>query len=445
MQLDLIKRHAGAVPRYTSYPTANHFAADVDASTYRGWLAALPSEADLSLYLHIPYCHELCWYCGCTTKATQKYEPVAAYLKRLLAEIAYVGERTPPGARVRHIHWGGGSPSILAPDDIRRLDAALRASFNLDPAVEYAVEVDPRNIDAGKVAALAGIGVNRISLGVQDFDEKVQVAINRVQSYDLTRDVVEAFRAAGVASINIDLVYGLPHQNRRSVTQTILKVLDLRPDRIAIFGYAHIPSRIKHQRLINDATLPDVVERYGQSQRLARMVRSAGYRHVGLDHFALPSDAMGTGQVRRNFQGYTTDACDALIGLGASAISQLPQGYVQNAVAVHDYAERIAREGMASVRGAVLTCEDRVRAGVIERLMCDFEVSTAELRQTFGVAAETVIDEALALAEADPDGLVEMAGTTLRVTERGRPFVRAICACFDAYLGTSEAKHALAV
>lgn len=445
MTPDLIKRYSGAVPRYTSYPTANHFSAAVGPAQHRAWIAGLAPDADLSLYVHIPYCHELCWYCGCNTKATRKYQAVSAYMRPLLAEIAGVGERLPRDAEVHHIHWGGGSPSILAPDDIRRLDEATRHAFDLADDVEHAVEVDPRDMNGAKVAALAGIGITRISLGVQDFDDRVQKAINRLQSFELTQRVVDDFREAGVPSINIDLVYGLPHQTQRSVTETIVKVLQLRPDRIAIFGYAHIPSRIKHQRLIDDAALPDVIERFDEARLLGGIVTAAGYRQIGLDHFALPSDTMGAGAVRRNFQGYTTDRADALIGLGASAISQFPQGYVQNAVAAHDYAERVTRDGLAGIRGAGLSGDDWVRAAVIERLMCDFSFSAHDLRRTFGAAADAVLDHAWSLAGADQDGLVSVDDDLFRITQVGRPFTRTIAAWFDTYLVDGHAKHSLAI
>jgi oxygen-independent coproporphyrinogen-3 oxidase len=446
MSIDLVKRYAAPVPRYTSYPTANHFAPNVGAEMYRGWLAALPAGTDLSLYVHIPYCRELCWYCGCNMTATRRYEPVARYMTPLLSEITRVAALVPRGARVRHIHWGGGSPSILAPIDVRRLDAALRQHFDLSVLEEYAVEIDPRSIDAGKIAALAAVGINRVSLGVQDFAEKVQAAINRHQSYELTADVVCQFRAAGIAAINIDLVYGLPHQTCASVTRTIEQVLALEPDRIAIFGYAHLPARIRHQRLIDTATLPDALERYGQSRRLARVLEKADYRRIGLDHFARPQDTMGGGAVRRNFQGYTTDQATTLIGFGASAISRLPQGYAQNAVAIQTYVERMGHNDLATLRGWELTTDDRVRADAIEELMCDFTLSGDDLVQRYGAAAvEPVLEEVEALLAADTDGLVAGDRHLLRVSDRGRPFVRTICSVFDVYLARSQAQHALAV
>ncbi len=445
MSPDLVKRYAGAVPRYTSYPTAPHFSAEIGAAEYAAWLAALPRNARLSLYVHIPFCNVLCWYCGCSTKAVNRYEPVARYLDSLRAEIAGVARRLPAQHAATHIHWGGGSPNILNPDDILALAEAMRSSFNVEAGAEFAVEIDPRGLDRDRVAAFARAGVTRVSIGVQDFDERVQTAINRQQSFATTQAAVAALREQGIGAINIDLVYGLPHQTRDSVEDTVNKVLALEPSRIAAFGYAHLPQRLKHQELIDEAALPGSVERFAQSNRLAHVMMAAGYVRVGLDHFARADDPLACGPVNRNFQGYTTDTADALLGLGASAIGRLPEGYVQNRVPVADYKRRIAEYGLATVRGFHLSESDRMRGFVIERLMCDLAFPAAELNRRFGDAAMPLIEEAQALIEADHDRLIEPDGEAFRVTERGRPFVRAIAACFDSYLGTKEARHSAGV
>ncbi|HMN38019.1 MAG TPA: oxygen-independent coproporphyrinogen III oxidase [Hyphomicrobium sp.] len=441
---DLIRRYSAPVPRYTSYPTAPYFSPAIGPQVYETWLRALPSDTKLSLYLHIPFCHELCWYCGCNTKAIRRYEPVRTYVEALLREIALVSQFA-GHHRVTHVHWGGGSPNALAPDDIARVGAALRSAFGIAPQAEYAVEIDPRSLSDEQVAAFAAIGINRVSLGVQDFDEEVQQAINRIQSFENTKRAVEMFRAHGVKSINIDLVYGLPHQTRKSVQKTILKVLALDPDRIAIFGYAHLPARLKHQRLIEEKALPGVMERFGQSRRLHRILLAAGYKAVGLDHYAKPTDKLADEEIHRNFQGYTTDSSDALVGLGASAIGNLPQGYVQNAVAAGAYQALVNGGSLATVKGVKLTADDRVRAAVIERLMCGFELSKRELREEFGQDAEPVIADADLLVEADQDGLVMATEDGFKVTDMGKPFVRTICSAFDAYHGQGKAQHALAV
>lgn len=444
---ELLMRHAAPLPRYTSYPTANHFSADIGAATYGAWLEALPAGAALSLYLHIPYCRELCWYCGCSTKAARRYEPVARYLELIRHEIAAVARRLPPGHRVTHIHWGGGSPDILAPSDIIGLGAEVAGMFEIAPDAEVAVEIDPRLLDAPRADAFAAIGVNRVSIGVQDFDEAVQKAIGRVQGYATTRSAVEMFRQRGIASINIDLVYGLPRQTEDSVARTIEQVLTLAPDRIAIFGYAHLPQRLKHQRLIESSALPGPAQRLAQSSRLAERLVAAGYVQLGLDHFARATDSLATRSISRNFQGYTTDQADALLGLGASAISRLPQGYAQNAVAIDDYRRRVEHDGLATARGFALGPDDRLRAFVIERLMCDFAFSAREVSRRFGQRAQPLLREAEAVIEDDRDGLVQRTSDGFRITARGRPFVRNVCARFDAYLDPNVARrgHALSV
>lgn len=447
MNPQILHRYAAPVPRYTSYPTAPHFTPAVGPDTYANWLREIPTGSTLSIYVHIPFCDQLCWYCGCNTKATRQYRPVAAYLDALLTEIGTVAGLLPPGCSTVHVHWGGGSPSILNAYDIRRMADAVATQFSQLPEAEFAVEVDPRHIDKERVAAFAAAGVNRVSVGVQDFDPQVQKAINREQSIETTRSVIEMFRDVGVRGINIDLVYGLPHQTRDSVARTIDEVIAINPDRIALFGYAHLPSRLPHQRLIDDGVLPDTTERFAQANRAASRLVAAGYLRIGLDHFAKPDDPLARGPVHRNFQGYTTDAADALLGLGASSIGRLPQGYVQNSPATGDYRRRVLDGALATVKGRALNEEDRARGLIIERLMCDLVFPAAELKRLFPSSAGSLIEEANALADADADGLVEPepAGQGFRVTEKGRVFLRAICACFDAYLGQGPAMHSVGV
>lgn len=447
MTPDLIKRYAAPLPRYTSYPTANHFSSAVTGKEYAAWLADLPPNAALSLYLHIPFCQELCWYCGCSTKAVQRYEPVADYMVPLNTEIETISRLVPPDHRVTHIHWGGGSPDILKPADIVKVGTALRTKFSVTDDAEVAVEVDPRLLTADQAQAFADIGINRVSIGVQDFDIDVQRAIGRMQSYETTLKAVELFRARGIASVNVDLVYGLPHQTVESVSRTLEQVLTLGPDRIAIFGYAHLPDRLKHQRLIKDADLPGAVERFAQSQRLAQILLDEGYAQLGLDHFARTSDSLATKAIARNFQGYTTDSAEALIGLGASAISKLPQGFAQNAVPVDEYFRRVKDGGLATARGHRFTPDDVLRAYVIERLMCDFAFSWSDLKTRFGARADAIRLDADQIVRNDADRLVEDHADTFRLTERGKVLVRNICAGFDAYLTHDVAKrrHALSV
>ncbi len=447
MRPEEIKRFAAPVPRYTSYPTAPHFSEAVDADVYREWLAALPPQSHLSFYMHIPYCDQLCWYCGCNTKATQKYDPVRRYVEHLSREMDLVAEAIGREHVADHIHFGGGSPSILSPEDIQLIGAKLANLAKYSEHLEFAVEVDPRQVSDERIAAFAEAGVNRLSVGVQDFDIAVQKAINRVQSFEKTREVIEGFRSHGVHSVNIDLVYGLPHQTRHSVEATIDQVITLEPDRVALFGYAHLPQRLTHQRLIPEDALPGIVERFAQANRAANKLVEAGYVRVGLDHFAKPDDRLSCGDVRRNFQGYTTDGAETLIGFGASAIGRLPQGYVQNATATAEYERRVAEGRLATARGHRMTRDDEMRSLVIERLMCSFRFPKDELMQRFGEEAAPLIEDADFLAEADTEGLIEAdgGGDGFRVTDKGRLFVRSIASAFDAYLETKDVRHSAGV
>lgn len=445
MTPDLVRRMSAPVPRYTSYPTAPHFSASVGPMDFGEGLRRLTPSQALSLYVHIPFCAQLCWYCGCNTKATRNTDTIQRYLEHLRTEILMVAALVPGNKPLTHIHWGGGSPNSLSAAQIRSLADTLRKSFHFGPETEFAVEIDPRWLDDDQIAAFADSGVNRASIGVQDFNPQVQTAINRVQSFEMTKRAVDGLRKAGVGGVNIDLVYGLPHQTRDSVANTIMEVIKLEPDRIALFGYAHLPSRAKHQSMIDESTLPDSVERFAQSRRAQRLLTEAGYVTIGLDHFARPGDKLASGEIKRNFQGYTTDKADALIGVGASSISQLPTGYFQNAVPRQDYERRVADTGLATVKGILLTDEDKMRASVIERLMCDFEFSRSSLQNVFGQRAQTVIEEAEQLLASDQEGLVEKTPDGFRVTPRGQPFVRAIAACFDAYLESGNVRFSAGV
>ncbi|MFZ1681514.1 MAG: oxygen-independent coproporphyrinogen III oxidase [Rhizobiaceae bacterium] len=449
MQPDLIRKMSAPVPRYTSYPTAPHFHPGVTADEYGRWLGALPEDASISLYLHIPYCDQLCWFCACHTKQTLKYEPLATYVDALIAEIGLVGARAAGRGRVTAVHYGGGSPTLLIPEDLKRIDRAMREAFRFDPAVEISVEIDPNDVKAEGYEALAAIGLTRASLGVQDFDPKVQQAINRIQPFERTREVIEAVRRHGARSVNIDLLYGLPHQTRDSVEATLRQVLTLRPDRIALFGYAHVPWMKKHQTMIDEAVLPEAVERFAQSNRAASLLAQAGYQAIGIDHFALPQDSLAvaarSGRMKRNFQGYTDDAPDALIGLGASSIGQLPQGYVQNMPATGEYQRIVGSGRLATVRGFALESDDRLRARVIERLMCDFAFEAGALRDEFGAGADDVIAEAGYLAENDAEQMFARDGDHFFITDKGRPFARSIAASFDSYFGSGTARHSMAV
>ncbi|WP_339761521.1 oxygen-independent coproporphyrinogen III oxidase [uncultured Hoeflea sp.] len=449
MQKEFVLKHGGPAPRYTSYPTAPHFHAGVDGDVYARWLRQLTPGQTLSLYIHIPWCDRLCWFCGCNTKQTLKYEPLKTYLSALENEMETISGLINPGCRVTALHLGGGSPTMLRPDDMLALNTMLRSRFNFDADAEISVEMDPNDLTAEKYDALAAIGMTRASIGVQDFDEDVQKAINREQTFEQTRDVVEQVRARGVRSVNCDVLYGLPHQTRQSVDRTIRQVLSLEPDRIALFGYAHVPWMKTHQKMIDETALPDLTERFAQMNRAASTLTSAGYTPIGIDHFALPGDSLAvaaaSGAMRRNFQGYTSDTADALIGMGASSIGQLPQGYVQNQPSTGEYQRRANLGELPVVRGFELSTEDRIRARIIELLMCDFAFSFAAIRHEFGGESENILDEAEYLAGCDTDGMIEFSGGLFQITSKGRPFVRSVASAFDGYFGTGVARHSLAV
>jgi oxygen-independent coproporphyrinogen III oxidase len=437
------------VPRYTSYPTAPHFSAAVGAETYAAWLAALPAAATLSLYLHVPYCVELCLYCGCHTKMVRRREPLEAYAERLGGEIALLARQL-GGRRVRQIHWGGGTPSILGPAILKDLATRLGDSFDLTQIGEHAIELDPRRIDRALAQALAEIGVNRVSLGVQDFTPRVQEAIGRVQPFETVRRAVDLLSEVGIANLNFDLMYGLPTQSADDVLRSAALAHSLEPRRIALFGYAHVPWFKPHQRLIDAAALPGAGERLAQAETARKTLLTLGYQAIGLDHFALPDDELAvaarTGRLHRNFQGYTSDDADALIGLGASAIGRLPQGFVQNTPAIRTYSAAIDAGRYATAKGLALSEEDRLRGRIIERILCDLEVDLeAFANAASGSCLAGFEPELAALEPLENQGLVEREERRIRVTERGRPFVRLVAAAFDAYLREGKARHSVAV
>lgn len=445
----LLAAYSAPVPRYTSYPTAPHFAADVGTGDFTSWLQALKPGDGLSVYVHIPFCDTLCWFCGCHTKITRRYAPVGNYLDLLEMEIERTSAYVTRGVEVGTIHWGGGSPTILEACDIERLAAMIRNRFEVAPDAEFAVEIDPRGFDRARIEALAAAGVTRASIGVQDFDPQVQTAINRVQSFDETRQAVQWLREAGVGSINIDAMYGLPHQTVDAVLRTAEQVIELDPDRVSLFGYAHVPWLKRHQSMIDEAILPGGEERYRQSRAAADLLSGAGYRRIGFDHFAKPSDsmflAMNDGALGRNFQGYTADMSDALVGFGASAISSLPQGYCQNETALPQYRKRLLSGGLATAKGVRLDREDVARRWVIEQIMCDLSFSARTVRERFADAASGVLADADDVGHFMRDGLIEATDDGFRVTDTGRPFVRSICAHFDTYLRHRTARHSTAV
>jgi oxygen-independent coproporphyrinogen-3 oxidase len=449
----LVARYDGRVPRYTSYPTAPHFSPAVGPGAYARWLAQLPEGAPLSLYLHVPFCDRLCLYCGCNTSVVRLESSRRAYAALLMREIDHVSRLIGRRAVVSHVHWGGGTPTSLPGDCLVATMDHLKERFAFQKDAEIAIELDPTSLPPDRRAALGPMGVTRVSLGVQDLEPSVQRSIGRPQSYEQTKACADAARSLGVASLNLDLIYGLPLQTEEGVARTARRALELKADRVAVFGYAHVPWMKRRQALIREDDLPDPVARYRQLSAMHRVLtEEGGYVAVGLDHYALPSDAMAEAaaarRLRRSFQGYSTDSAPALVGFGASSIGSLPQGYVQNASTAAAYAKEIEADRLAAVRGIALSADDRLRRDVIERVMCyltvDLEAVAAEHRAD---PAPLKSAASKGISRFEEDGLAAWDGRRLVVTDRGRPFVRSIAALFDVYLpGQNETpRHARAV
>ncbi len=436
-------------PRYTSYPTAVQFGPGVDAQTYAGWLAALPDDRPVSVYVHIPFCRRLCLYCGCNMQVARRQEPVTDYVQLLDREIELAFWARGRGLTASTLHLGGGSPDCLSPADLERLFASLRYAFHLPKDMAFDVEIDPAHVSEDFIRAAARFGLTRASLGVQTFAPAVQAAIHRPQSVERVSEVVAALRSAGVQGVNFDLMYGLPKQTLADVIDTIDQALALQPSRIAVFGYAHMPQLKAHQKVFAAETLPGVVERMAQAEAAADRLVGAGYVRIGLDHFALPDDAMAraatTGGLHRNFQGYTTDAAETLIGLGVSAISRLPQGYAQNAHGLGAWRAALSQGRLPVERGVAFTGDDRLRADIIERLMCDGWVDLAAACERHNGSARDLESIWDPLVEFVKDGLVELYGELVHVTPRGRFLIRTLCTAFDRYYEPERGRHSVAV
>ncbi len=428
------------LPRYTSYPPANRFHGGIGHGAVATALGSLPARSKLSLYLHIPYCQKLCWYCGCHTSVPTQADPVESYVAALEAEIAQVAALLPQDARVGHVHFGGGSPDILSPAQIDRLFRALRAGFVFAGYPEIATESDPRGLSPEVISAFARNGLTRASLGVQVLDAEVQQRINRIQPRESIESAIDALRRAGVEGINIDMMYGLPAQTLDHVVETATFAAMQDVDRVAVFGYAHVPWMKKHQKGIDTNELPEGEARFRQAEAAARTLEQAGYLPIGFDHFAAPGDSMAAaerrGELRRNFQGYTDDNAVALVGFGASSISSLPGMIYQNVADTARYREALSERRSPVVRGVVLSEDDMQVARMIERLMCDFTVELPD---------EWLRDPPLKLARTIEAGMAELSGRTLSVTALGRPYVRNVAACFDPDLAPQPGKHSLAI
>lgn len=436
----LLEKYSKAGPRYTSYPTAPYF---TEAFGEKEWLdevnATQNMGRDLSLYVHVPFCDTLCYYCGCNMVATHDYSKADTYLEYLFQEIDRVAALTSPDRQAKQVHWGGGTPTFLKPADIRRLFQHLASRFNIAPDAEISCELDPRELSREHIAALAESGFNRVSMGVQDLEETVQKAVNRVQPESLIRQVFGWLREAGFNSINIDLMVGLPHQSVASFTPTLDKIIALGPDRLAVFNYAHVPWMKKHQKLIVESDLPDLPTKLALQKLIMERLAAEGYVYIGMDHFAKADDEIVKAQrsktLYRNFQGYTTNRNCDIYAFGVSAISQTEDVYVQNAKNLAEYQRRIGAGGLATERGLRISRDDKIRREAISHVMCDLELDKAKFGAQWEIDFDTFFADALPeLQDLAADGLVQLEPGVIKVTETGRIFLRNIAMPFDAYL-----------
>jgi len=433
----LIQKYNYSGPRYTSYPTALEFS---EAFGYQDFLQAAQQypERPLSLYVHIPFCHRLCYYCACNKIVTRQTQKADEYLVYLAKEIAHQAPRF-ANRVVTQLHWGGGTPTYLSPAQIRQLMTLLRQHFQLAADGEFSIEVDPREIDLSMLDVLKDVGFNRISLGVQDFDKRVQEAVNRVQDNDFIRALVARARELGFRSTNLDLIYGLPLQTRASFRHTLEEVVQMEPARLSVFNYAHLPSRFAGQHKIKEETLPAPAEKLAMLQESIEFLTACGYQYIGMDHFAKPDDELAVaqrqGKLHRNFQGYTTQGeCD-LLGLGVSSISMLGDAYSQNQKELKIYYEQVETLGHAQWKGCALSRDDLIRRDVIKQLICNFSLRFADIESRYQLDFARYFATDLALLQTFvDDGLVQLSADGIRVSTTGRLLIRNICMCFDIYL-----------
>ncbi len=435
------------VPRYTSYPTAPHFSDAVGQGDFADWIRAIPAGSQISLYMHVPFCRRLCWFCACRTQGTQSDDPVRAYAEVLKAEVALLKSHLAPGITLSRLHWGGGTPTLMPADVIRDVAAHVFDAVPMGPGSEFSVEIDPNEIDDARLDALAEAGMNRASIGVQDFDPEIQAVIGRDQSYEITKIAVEKIRARGVASLNADILYGLPHQTNARIAESVQKLLSLSPDRVALYGYAHVPWMARRQQMIPSNALPTPEERLELFETARKLFVWDGYREIGIDHFARPDDglavAQANGMLRRNFQGYTDDTSPVLVGLGASSISRFPQGYAQNNASTSGHTRAVREGHFSTVKGHRFTPEDLLRARMIEALMCDFRIDAQEMCDKFGTTPARLAQMFDAAQKVFGD-MIEVSPKGLSIPEKGRPLTRMIARCFDAY-DLSKAGHSSAI
>jgi len=443
---DLIRRYDQAGPRYTSYPTAVQFHDGVGSFDL---LHALRDSRralrPLSLYLHLPFCANICYYCACNKVITKDRGRTQPYLQALEREMALIGHHVDRRQRIEQLHLGGGTPTFLSHDELRQLMSKLREHFSLldDDSGDYSIEIDPREADWSTMGLLRELGFNRVSLGVQDLDPNVQRAINRLQSLEETRAIIEAARTLQFRSVNIDLIYGLPLQTPENFARTVQQVIALQPDRLSLFNYAHLPERFMPQRRIDSGQLPSAAAKLAMLQGSIEQLASAGYRYIGMDHFALPDDELASaqedGSLQRNFQGYTTHGHCDLIGLGVSSISQIGDLYCQNTTDLAAYQGSLNNRQLATQRGLGCNHDDRIRRAVIQQLICHFQLEFADIEQRFAMSFRSYFAATWpALQQMHRDGLIELRESGIEVLPAGRLLVRSLCMAFDRYLGETS-------
>ncbi len=440
---------ARSVPRYTSYPTVPHFSEAIGAEEYGKWLSAIEPEAPVSLYLHVPFCRQLCWYCGCNMKLAARAKPIEDYAETLRQEIELVAANLSGRRTLTHLHWGGGTPTALSPADLRDTMDIVRAHFDVAPGAELAIESDPRTLTDPMIEMIGSQRFTRASFGVQEFDPKVQAAINRIQPPEMVRKSVDGLQRQGVKNFNFDLIYGLPHQTVETLKTTIHHCVDMRPDRIALFGYAHVPWVAKNQRLIDEAALPGTEERLHQASTAAQLITDAGYRAIGLDHFARPNDPLAqaaeNGTLRRNFQGYTSDRAEILLAVGVTAIGRTRSGFVQNISETGAWARAVKAGVLPVAKGHAFTGDDQLRAEVIESIMCQGAVDLDVIAKKHAIAENWYADANEELWCMANDGLITRDAGRIALTKQGVPLARLVAAVFDSYLKTQSVRHSVAV
>ena len=444
--LELIKRYDKSGPRYTSYPTALELHEGFGDAEYRRQIEkSNAAGGPLSLYFHIPFCDTVCFYCACNKIVTKNRAHAAPYLDNLVKEIAMQGDLFDRSRPVNQLHWGGGTPTFLSYEQMKRLMDATRAHFNLhdDDSGEYSIEVDPRETNDRTIAQLRELGFNRISLGLQDFDQEVQKAVNRLQSKEQTFAVLEAARKEGFRSTNVDLIYGLPKQTEATFAGTLEQVLVYAPDRFSIFNYAHMPSRFKTQRQINEADLPSPADKLEILQMIGRKLTEAGYVYIGMDHFAKPDDELAVaqreGKLYRNFQGYSTHSDCDLVGLGITSIGRVGDAYIQNYKELDEYDAAISQGKLPVYRGVELDADDKLRRAVITQLICHFDLCFSAIEREFGIVfADYFKPELEQLKTMEADGLLSLCAERIHVLSAGRLLIRNICMVFDKYLARKQ-------